>query len=365
MISCAVVSHDENSNLDSKPNTVEMASLLFEGIDSSGPGVNVMAIYDGEIILEKSIGYADVENKIPLDRYSKMRMASVSKQFTALAVLSMIEEGRLNLSDELFDYLPYDICKGILIKHLLNHTSGIASFDEYFENNWDKNKIIQNKDIMKWLSSNPKPLFEPGTDFAYSNTAYIVLASLVEHLSGQDYQRYTKVNVFQPLGMDASYFLNIAYKNRENPQSICYKGGKDNWQNMDDFYMNGIMGDGAVYTSMHEYAKMDSVLRNDSTFLKNTRHLIYKGTADVPNDFPSTPFKERFDFLSEDDSIRYAMGWFVAGNKAFHTGSWLGTRTFVYRDLESPLTFMVFANHNIKLAPIINKAYHLIQAKIN
>lgn len=140
-----------------------------------------------------------MNGKHPITSATNIRMASVSKQFTTLCILSLVDKGALNLNDSLNKYWAYPVFKNMTVNNLLNHTSGIADYDEYFNKSWDRSKIVENKDVLKWLSTNPSPVFKPGENWEYSNTAYLVLAILIEKVSGKEFSSYAQENVFQKL----------------------------------------------------------------------------------------------------------------------------------------------------------------------
>ncbi len=344
---------------------VKLDSLFNSKIGINGPGAAVLVSYDQKMIIGKGYGLRDLETKTPITINTNMRMGSVSKQFTALSVLSLVDEGLLSLSDSITKFWDYPVFENITVQHLINHTSGIADYYENFDENWDKNRIVENKDILEWLATNPKPLFESGEGWEYSNTAYIVLALLVEKISGEEFSKYAKKNIFNKAGMKQTNYYSLANPTEINERAFCYeKDSLNNWEKVDGNYMNGMMGDGAVYTSINDFIAYDNSLLNNNMISKNIGALIFKPSSTLPKKWPeSNPFEERLPFLGNSE-LNYAMGWFTNKDFAFHTGSWIGARTVVVRELDKPLTIAIFLNSESSFIELINETYSLVNEYI-
>lgn len=340
---------------------VKLDSLFNSKIGTNEPGAALLISYDQEMIIGKGYGLRDLETKKPITTSTNMRMASVSKQFTTLCILSLVDKGLLSLNDSISKYWNYSVFENVTVEQLINHTSGIADYEAYFDNNWDRSKIVENKDILEWLATNPKPLFESGKGWEYSNTAYLVLALLVEKVSGEEFSNYAKKNIFDKAGMKKTNFYNLADPIEIKERAFCYeKDSLDNWKKVDGWYMNGIMGDGAVYTSVNDFLAYDNSLRNNNILSKKQHDLIFKPSSTLPKKWPnSNPFEERFPFLANSE-LKYAMGWFTNEDLAMHTGGWYGTRTVVIREFERPLTIAIFLNSDSSFNELINETYSLV-----
>ncbi|HMC98851.1 MAG TPA: serine hydrolase domain-containing protein, partial [Ferruginibacter sp.] len=149
---------------------------------------NVLVVSNGKILYQDALGYADYNSKRQLDNNSVFELASLSKQFTAMAILICRDKKLLNLNDPVKLYLssfPYD---DITIRNLLMHTSGLPAYEDQFEKNWDRKKIAHNEDIIGILAKQKDTLFfKPGTKWKYSNTGYAILAAIIEKVSGMTY----------------------------------------------------------------------------------------------------------------------------------------------------------------------------------
>lgn len=325
-------------NLDYLKEQVD--SLFNSNINAMGPGAAVLVSYDGEMLIGKGYGLRNLETKEPITKNTNMRMASVSKQFTDLSLLTLVDKGLLSLNDTVYKFWPYAVFKNITVQQLINHTSGIADYEDAFMNDWDRTKVVENKDVLDWLATNPTPRFTPGEKWEYSNTAYLVLAILTEKLSGQDFAAYAKEAVFKKAGMKNTNFYSFARPIDIEERAFCYeKDSLGSWEQVDGFFMNGVLGDGAVYTSVTDYFAYDQALRNKSIISDSLHQLLFQPSSMALPEKSWYPF----DFLKSKEE-HYGIGWFVTEDIALHTGSWNGTRTIVVRDLKRPLTIAVFMN---------------------
>lgn len=323
--------HDLETQLD---------SLFSAYITPDDPGAALMVAYDGEMLIGKGYGVRDLQSKAPITRGTNMRMASVSKQFTDLSLLTLMDHGLLSLNDTVYKFWPFEVFKNITVTQLINHTSGLADYEEAFMKDWDRTKVVENKDILRWLSTNPPPRFNPGEKWEYSNTAYIVLALLTEKLSGREFAAYAKEAVFEKAGMINTNYYSLAHPIDIKERSFCYeKDSLGGWKKVDGFFMNGVLGDGAVYTSIIDFFAYDQALR-DRTILSDSLHQKLFEPSSMP--LPENA-KYTFSFLKGAEE-KYGMGWFITDNFVLHTGSWNGTRTIVVRNRNKPLTIAIFMN---------------------
>ena len=193
-----------------------LMNALFSTHDFNG---NVLVAEKGKILYSHSFGFANEKTKEKLTVNSIFETGSVSKQFTAMAIMILKEKGKLNLDDEVKKYIPeLSNYNGITIRHLLNHTGGFPDYMEIMDTLFDKSKIATNKDIVAIYSKyKPKVLFEPNIKFEYSNTGYAFLATIIENVSGLSYSEYLRKNIFKPLKMKNTF----VYNRRLNPKKVA------------------------------------------------------------------------------------------------------------------------------------------------
>ncbi|HEX8736398.1 MAG TPA: serine hydrolase domain-containing protein [Pyrinomonadaceae bacterium] len=170
---------------------------------------SVLVAEKGRIIYKKSFGYADFKNKKPLTGASVFNIASISKQFTAAAVMLSVERGLLRLDDSLSKYFPEIPYEGITVKQMLTHTSGLPEQNEFMFKYWNTDNPITNRDMVEYLIKyKPEAAFKPGESFKYCNTNYALLAMIVEKVNGQKFQDFVTKNIFEPLEMRQTRFLD-------------------------------------------------------------------------------------------------------------------------------------------------------------
>lgn len=331
----------------------QIDSLLNAEIERDGPGAALLISHENTLLIGKGYGLRDLNTKEPITPTTNMRMGSVSKQFTALAILSLVDRGMLALEDPVKKYLPYSTFENITIEHLLNHTSGIADYEEAFMSDWDTTQIVQNKDVLEWYAQGPQPIFQPGDKWEYSNGAYNLLATIVEKVSSVEFSQYAKNNVFAKSGMSKTNYFNLARPINIEERAFCYeKNDAGAWEQVDGHFLNGCLGEGAVYTNLMDFFNYDTTLRKNAIVSEQMHDQVFQASSmNIEMDSP-------FSF-HDGSEITYGMGQFVADSYAFHGGGWHGTRTFVYREFKRPLTIALFMNSDRDFVELMNSIYLL------
>ncbi|EJL75886.1 penicillin-binding protein, beta-lactamase class C [Chryseobacterium populi] len=309
---------------------------------------NVLIADKGKIIFEKSYGIADEKTGRLLNTKTTFELASVSKQFTALGIVLLQKQGKLNYDDKISKYIPeLSFYNEITIRNLLNHTSGLPDYMELFEKNWDKSKFAVNDDIIKELAKyKPSLEFKPNQKFEYSNTGYALLGSIIESVSKKSFGDFLSEYIFKPLGMDHT----LVYRSRYKPQSIDNyalgyeadnSGNKilpdSNGKEYYSYYLDGIVGDGMVNSTLEDLFKWDRALYTNKLVDDNDKKLIFN------------------DIITENGKkTTYGFGWFVKNNDKYgktvsHSGGWAGYASFIERHLDHDKTFIFLQNN---LTPI-------------
>ncbi|WP_165750133.1 serine hydrolase domain-containing protein [Cellulophaga sp. Z1A5H] len=296
----------------------------------------------GNLIFKKGYGIANLKNKTPFLPNTSLEIASVSKQFTATAILLLQQDYKLKVSDFAYNYLGEDFpYKNITISQLLAHTSGLADYSAYFKAHWDTSKIAYNKDILHYFKTNkPELLSLPGEKYKYSNTGYIFLAEIVNAASGMTLEDYLTKKVFEPMQMEDSFFVDrdsiwdkdnyapgymFNIKNCENviPETLPHKGYYR--------FLSGRLGSGRLSSSVDDLLKWDQFLYSDSIFKATSKELAFT---------PHPPTKEASD---------YGYGWHIKedtlnGKVVFHTGSWAGNLTYISRSVDTKDLIIIVNN---------------------
>ncbi len=303
----------------------------------------VLVAKNEKIVYENQIGTADFKKKTPLNKESVFQLASVSKQFTAAAIMLLNERNQIKLTDTVNTYFPDFPYKAVTIKNLLNHTAGLPKYFWIAEHEWQQEKAPTNSEMMEFLeSTDVKRYFKPGRNFDYSNTGYFVLASIVEKISGTSFSSFLKKNIFEPLQMDHSYvysFENDAIGEHQLDGYRLYRG----WRHVKipSTVNDAIVGDKNIYTSAEDLFKWTKGLNSGSFLTKQSLALMYsKGESVYGNKIPYG-FGFRIDTKGE--------------NSIYHYGKWNGFSTGLTNYLEDNLVVIVLEHTSFNALKSLNR----------
>jgi len=308
----------------------QLFSVFTEGIQ---PGAAVMVIRKGVVVHSKGYGYANLEKKTPITSASAFRLASVSKQFTAMAIAILADNKKLDYSDPVSRYVPVLApYKDVTIRHLLTHTSGLPDYyDEFDVSAWvEKGTLPTNADVMAYEGSINRPLFPAGDQYVYSNPAYEALPLIVEAVSGQDFATFMKIRLFQPIGMDDS-LIHDHNRPEINRRVLGYSRLADGYELNDDDPLNGITGSGGQYSTLEDFFNWDQALYGDKLVSEDTMKQVFTRAR-----------------LNSGEEIDYGFGWrldsYKGHDRIAHGGSWVGFRTAISRYPELGLTIVILSN---------------------
>ncbi|HEX4664496.1 MAG TPA: serine hydrolase domain-containing protein, partial [Terriglobales bacterium] len=188
------------------PTTID--SLFTKLVTADSPGLVVGVLRDGHLVFARGYGLADLKTKAPITSATDFRLASLSKQFTAMSIMLLVHDGKLSYDDTLTHIFPGfpDYGKTITVRNLLNHTSGLKDYEDIYEEQMagtppDKIPQLHDQDVLRLLKEQDSAAFDPGTRWRYSNSGYAVLAMVVERISGKRYEDFLQHRIFAPLGM--------------------------------------------------------------------------------------------------------------------------------------------------------------------
>ena len=221
----------------------ELSSFFQEKLLNRGFNGSILIAKDGNIVYEKYAGKIDLRKPDALTDSTALHVASVGKTFTAVAVLRMVQDNKIGLNDSLTKFFPGLPYPGITVKMLLNHRSGLPNYVYFIPNSkWDKKTYATNEDVLNFLyNERPKKSFTAGTRFTYSNTNYVLLAMIIEKVSGQSFPEYMRDNIFRPLQMNHTYVFTLADSLTATPS---FAHNSSYWQN--DF-LEATYGDKNIY----------------------------------------------------------------------------------------------------------------------
>ena len=315
----------------------EIRALVLENIDIDGPGIAVLVSQDGVPLHLAGYGLSDTDSSKPITPDSVFDLASISKQFTGAAIMSLAETGKVEPRRAVSDYLPeYRVAskgRAVTLVDLLHHVSGLA---DYTSDDWDGNDEefaqLTPKSHLHWLNG-IKPRRAPGVSYEYNNSEYALLALVVERVSGVTFAQYLRENLFLPAGMTQTVVLDGSTR---LPAQAVKGYAKDNTGHLEASSQPTIMtGDGNVYTSLRDLARWDAALRNSTVISKKWQDRAWKN-GHLDNGKP----------IKNDEGDGYGYGWVVEKTRhvVSHSGSWNGTSTFLLMNLENGLTVAILSN---------------------
>ncbi len=303
----------------------------------------VLVAKQGEVIFKKAQGYSNFKTKEPLTENTSFQLASVSKQFTAMAIMILHEKGKLQYNDYVTKYIPDFPYKNITIKHLLSHTSGLPNYIYLVDNFLPKNKtIINNEDVLNLIKTRALPLnFKPGNRFLYSNTGYVFLALLIERVSKTSYKDFLKANIFVPLGMNNTYVYDKKTINTETNRALSYTVRRKYITPISDDIKDDITGDKGVFSTIDDLYKWDKALYDNKLVSESTINQAYELTT-----------------LNNNKTGDYGYGWRIKNDKGlkiiYHNGWWHGYKTSITRFIEDKNTIIVLNNTNSHIKGILD-----------
>ena len=307
---------------------------IFAGFTgTNSPGAAVMVIQNGKVIAAKAYGMADIANKIPITIDSNFRLASVSKQFTAMSIMILAERGKLSLDDSITKFFPdFPACgKPMTVRHLLTHQSGILDYEDLIPASVTEQ--VLDKDVLTILEKQDKTMFPVGTKFHYSNTAYALLSLIVEKVSGQTFPDFLHANIFKPLGMNHS----IAYLKGVNviPNRVFgYAKTATGFEPRDQSVTSAVLGDGGIYSSVTDMYKWDQALYTEKLVSKKMLHEAFTAWSKT----------------SDMDDSGYGYGWYIGKeggeNHVWHYGSTCGFNNRFNRFPSKKFSVIILTNRD-------------------
>ena len=352
-----------NTNNDTNKISAQLDEYLTAQATHFRFNGNVLVAENGEIIFQKSYGYADFDTKRLLNDSSVFELASVSKQFTATAILLLKDKGKLKLTDSLRQYFPELPYSDINIYQMLTHTSGLPDYEEAMVEKWDHNKIAFNEDMIDFLAKEKLPvLFAPGTKWEYSNTAYALLATIVEKISGQTFREYMAQNIFQPMQMKHTRIYNTRRSLKDTIPNYAYGYVYDDSlkkyflpDSVADlkfvFYLDGIQGDGIVNSTTNDLLRWDRAVKNHTLLNESTQKEMLKEQALVDT---AKQIYYGFGVSMKKSELGYVIS---------HSGGWPGYTTSLSRIVDKDQTFIVLSNNNANSPAISNTIQHILNGK--
>lgn len=324
---------------------------LFEPlIGLNSPGAAVMVRQNGRTVFQKGFGVADTRTLRKIGPATNFRLASFTKQFTAMAIMLLVHDGKLQYGQTLTDIFPEFPAYGraITIRNLLNHTSGLPDYEKLMGPEWSAAHQIDDRKVLDLLEHQSKGDFAPGTKWAYSNSGYVVLGLIVSKVSGQPFPRFLHERIFKPLHMTST----LAYvKGQAEIQNRAYgysRNDKGELIPSDQSSTSATLGDGGVYSNLLDLAKWDDALRNRTLLSAREMADALTPVKLADGSQPLWPEQPGDDNLNPGKPVTYGFGWFLdpykGHDRMWHSGSTSGFRTVIDRFPSDRLAIVILSN---------------------
>jgi len=299
---------------------------FFRDYTGNVPGASVIVVRNGNVLFRRAYGMADLEQRIAATPDTHYRLASVTKQFTAAAILSLADRGKLSLNDPIRRWLPSlpPYADAITIRQLLTHTSGLVDYEDVMPPG--RTTQLNDDDVLQLVAAQPATLFPPGTNWRYSNSGYVLLGLIAAKASGESFPAHLHDAIFAPLGMTTTV-AHVEGGDTVANRAYGYSREGDRWTRTDQSITSATLGDGGVYTSVSELVNWVRAL-DDGKFAE----------ASVPR------------VPTDRKDVRYGYGWRISEHNGrtavWHTGESIGFRNAIVRIPDEHLAIVVLTNRN-------------------
>jgi len=318
VVACATGGHRLTSEIE----------VLMRRYDGAVPGASLLVVHDGNPVVRRAWGMANVEDGVMATPATNYRLASVTKQFTAAAVLLLLEDGKIGLDDRVGRWLPsLPVAAGrVTLRQLLTHTSGIVDYEDVMPEGTSVQ--VHDADVLRMLERHDSTYFAPGSRYRYSNSGYALLALVIEKASGLAFAAFLRERVFLPLGMTAT----VAHEegvSTVSARAFGYTKRASAWTRKDQSTTSAVLGDGGIYSSIDDLEKWAAAWY-DSRLL-----------SDASRSLATTPHTR-----TNEPGVSYGFGWRLTGETVWHSGETSGFRNVIVRYPSRRLTVVLLTNRD-------------------
>lgn len=294
-------------------------------------GTVLVTKYD-QVVYKGAFGYGDFICKEPLTPNTVFQLASVSKQFTAMAIMMLQEQGKLSYEDTVQQFIPDFPYNGITVRHLLNHRSGLPNYTYFSDQLWPSRKVpLTNDDVLSLMTEHkPAMYFKPGKRFNYSNTGYAVLASIVEKVAEVPFATYLQEQIFDPLKMTRTYTFDPHLFIQKEKVATGYISGR---RRRSPDHLDTVLGDKGVFSTVEDLYKWDQALYTQSLVKRETLEEAFAGPGKIDKKSEDYGFGFRLRQVENGDTVIY------------HGGLWHGFNTYMLRNPKDHSAIIVLSNH--------------------
>jgi CubicO group peptidase (beta-lactamase class C family) len=324
---------------------------IFAGLaDGRSPGVAVLVRKDDTTIVQRGYGTRDLRTMAPIDARTDFRLASFTKQFTAMAVMLLVHDGKLRYDETLRQIFPDfpEYGRAITVRQLLTHTSGLPDYEDLMGSGpWTEDRQIRDDEVLALLKSQKTPKFAAGTSWAYSNSGYVVLGLIVAKVSGVPFGEFLRRRIFQPLHMNHT-LVYVKGKNSVPNRAFGYSKRPEGFVETDQSATSATQGDGGIYSNLDDLAKWDRALGNHVLLGEAEMQPAWTAVRLADGSETRWPAASGGDNLNPGKPVAYGFGWFLDPYshraRTWHSGSTRGFSTVIDRFTTEKLTIVVLCN---------------------
>lgn len=312
----------------SSAQTMDQVDSIMHAYSGQAPGASLLVLRGSKPVVRRSYGFSDLEKKTSATPATNYRLASVTKQFTAAAILLLVQDRKLSLGDKVRRWLPSlpAALDSVTLTHLLTHTSGIIDYEDAMAP--DTKTQLHDADVLKLLESQDSTYFTPGTSYRYSNSGYALLALIVERRSGKKFASFLHDRIFKPLGMSHTVAFEDGISTVAN-RAYGYTNKDGTWTRKDQSLTSAVLGDGGIYSSIDDLAKWDAALYDARLLSDESRRLAF-----APH------------VVTDKEGVSYGFGWRITGETLWHSGETSGFRNVIVRYPGRHLTVIMLTNRD-------------------
>lgn len=294
------------------------------------PGASLLVVRDGETVVRRGYGLSDLEHGVEAGPATNYRLASVTKQFTAAAILLLAQDSKLSIDDRLRRWLPSlpPAADAITLRQVLTHSSGLVDYEGVMPDDYPGQ--LRDADVLELLRSQDRTYFAPGSGYRYSNSGYALLALVVERASGESFQSFLHRRIFEPLGMHDTRAY-VAGGPEVPHRAWGYSRADGQGTRTDQSSTSAVLGDGGIYASIDGLTRWDAALYDDRLLNGESRALAFSPQVQV---------------TGEPYQAGYGFGWRITGDSLWHSGETIGFRNVIVRYPKRRLTVVLLSNRN-------------------
>lgn len=359
-----------NTQAQSTPSIQSLDGIFNKLADAQSPGLAVLVRKNQQTLFQKTYGVTDLRTRTPLTPQTNFRLASCTKQFTAMAIMLLVHDGKLRYDESLTEIFPGFPAYGrqITIRDLLNHTSGLKDYESLMDPAVygddfasPPKRQISDAEVLALLESQTSGDFPPGTKWVYSNSGYVVLGAIVAKIAGQPYEDFLSARIFKPLRMSDT----LAYVSGKNVVSNrAYGHSKESgaWKETDQSSTSTTLGDGGIYSSLEDLGRWDNALTNRQLLTAAETEPAFTPANLRPVALPPGSAASGQE-PSPEAPVLYGFGWFLEPSGLYphvwHYGETIGFKSAILR-YNDGLTIIILANRSdLDLPSLAKKAADL------